>query len=1417
MAKNTQEAEVIVTLNGDRAKRAIKEMEQEYERLRNAALEARKAGDDALGDKLDAQARKLTRDMEITRRETKKFADVMKNINAASLKELRSAAKQLQSEINKLRPGTQQFIEKTKQLKDVNTRINQLTTSFKGLAMQEKQATFSLKGLADGFNKYFGMVTAGIAAITGVSMAFRKAAEDAARLDDTYADVMKTTGLLHEQVAELDQELMKINTRTSREQLLLLARDAGKLGIQGKDAILGFVRAADQIQVALGEDLGEGAIRNLGKIADVLGYTSSMGIEKSLLSIASSINAVGQASTASESYLVDFTQRMAGVAAQTGISAANIIGFASGLDQSAMKVEMASTAFQKFLMKLYEDPAKFAAYANLEVGKFTELLQNDANQAVITILKALKDQDGFASLVPIFKDMGLDGARAVSVLAAMATNINAVTEAQRLANVEFEKATSVTEEYNIKNNNLQANLEKARKEFQNASIALGQSLNPIMLKSTKLTTHLIKALATYGKEIKTVVITMAALTTAIKLQTIAQKGLNAANKLGQTIQKTGQTIAWAYRVVMMKLTGQTQLATFAQAELNKVMSASVFGLVATAVSVLVFGISRLVRNYREAAEAADWEATIEKKVNKEYAEQAGRVKALTAIVESNNMALSERKKALEELRNLVPDYHGDLTKEGRLINSNKEAIDEYCKSLRQMIRLQTHKDELQELEQQIIEKEDELEKARQKQRDALIKASGDTTESYSTLGGLKFTDYGKASGKVRVLEKELESLYIRENQISVKMGELTKGSVDGLTEEQREIEEVRKKYEQLFNDAKNAYVGAPSEGMKALGKLQEQMDEEIAAIKKKYAQVTEETTGSGSGGGLTDKELKKTYDARIEQIEQLQRREQNLINGQFFNRDITAEQHEEKLVEIKVKYLEQKKALAERYGQDTSAIEEQLLAAEVARHKFYYDKEMKLCEKRWMEEEIGLRQQLQDNAITQEEFDKLMLENKEKYLREQQELALGYNQDGSGIQLKDIEERQKEEEHALKQSLMSQKVTQMEYDSQMVEIRLKYLQQRLQLARQSGQDETAILQEILAAQVEAEELAMKQMAKLKEDAKKVIAGLDPSSARKSELDEQLKQLQVLHDAKLLSEQQYEEAVKQMRKKYADEDLNDKLGNIADYIDKANEMMEGASNFVTSLKEAESAKLEEQYQADLTAAGDNAERREQIEAEYEQKKLDLQKKYADTEMVINIAKTVANGAAAAVKAYLDGGVFAGPALAAMIAATTAVEVATIIAQRNAIKNASVNANTSTQNPTQNTGQRTITGYAEGGYTEDHTTLTTVGERGTEWVAPHWMLQENPVHFAKLERYRKAGSHGRSGSMSRGFADGGFTAPGTDRMDGVLSGVTKEDIRQAIYDGMSDALLNQLIRAYVVRKDITEIDNQDNRFKHQTSRG
>ena len=1275
MAKNTQEAEVIVTLNGQAAKRAIKEMEQEYERLTNAALEARKAGNDALGDKLDAQAQKLTRDMEITRRETKKFADIMKNINGASLKELRSAANQLKSEINKLTPGTQAFIEKSKQLQQVNTRIRQMTNEFKGLVVEEKQAAFSLKGLADGFNKYFGMVTAGVAAVTGLSMAFRKAAEEAAKLDDTYADVMKTTGLLHEQVADLDKELMKIDTRTSREQLLLLARDAGKLGIQGKENILGFVRAADQIQVALGEDLGEGAIRNLGKIADVLGYTSSMGIEKALLSIASSINAVGQASTASEAYLVDFTQRLAGVAAQTNISAANIIGFASGLDQSAMKVEMAATAFQKFLMKLYEDPAKFAAYANLEVEKFTDLLQNDANQAIITILKALKDQDGFASLVPIFKDMGLDGARAVSVLAAMATNINAVTEAQKLANVEFEKATSVTEEYNTKNNNLQANLEKARKEFQNASITLGQSLNPIMLKSTKATTYLIKALATYGKEIKAAVVSVALFTAAVKAHAIAHAAVNAVTKIGMTLKATYKTIVLALRVAYLKLTGQMEAAAAAQLELTAAMSTNVFGLIATAVATLTVAIVHFTKEAKKANDVTEKMEEVQKRINSEYAEEAGRVQALNNIVHNNSIEIDQRRKALEELKKIVPEYHADLTKEGQLIKDNTDALADYIKNLEISTRARVLDDEYYKAVSATLEAEKNLETAKQKTQDALIAANGNT----ATISGIVMQSTAGAYSNRQVTP----------------YGQALKDEEDA----QEELNKAKAFQEELEKRIGKEHVKTSSNAKKAL----EEESDAVEATTAKYENLSDAKNG---------KKGESPYQKALNDLEKNQREEENTLKQSYINREITTEEYEKSMREINLKYLQEKVGLAKKFGEDeTSAVSAwlnaQITAAELANKEIY-----------------------------------ALLKQREDWEKEQQ------------------------------------------------------------------------------AELEAYQ---KKLEELKEEAEKVRDWLDPSAARMQDLDDELATLEDLHQAKLLSEEEYERAVKKLRKQYADEDLKEKLENVQKYCEKANSLMEQASNFVTALKEAESAKLEAQYQADLTAAGDNAEKREEVESQYEQKKLEIQKKYADADMAINIAKTIAAGALAAIQAFAQLGPIGGAVAAAMIAVITAADVATIVAQRNAIKNTSVNSTHSssasaTTPSNDNTGTRTLTGYDEGGDTpkaaSDKTPVGIV--HANEWVAPAWMKRREPVLFANLEQYRKTGGRVKLANAMKGFAEGGFTS-GTQAMQsgGNLS-LSKDEIETAVESAIVKAMDEGKLYAIVQYGDILIAKGKHDNFKKTMKR-
>lgn len=1188
MAKNTTEAEVIVTLNGQAARNELKRLETEIDHYERAATDAYKAGDKALGDKMSKNASQLRKQFNVAKKEMKDFSDMMKTLNSKSLNELKSAASQLRKQLGQLVPGTQQFIDKSKHLQQVNSRIKSLEASFKSVVTEEKRATLSLKGLADGFNKYFGMVTAGTAAITGLSMAFRKSAEEAAKLDDVYSDVMKTTGLLHEEVEGLDEELMKIDTRTSREQLLLLARDAGKLGIQGKDNILGFVRAADQIQVALGEDLGEGAIRNLGKIADVLGYTSSMGIEKALLSIASSINAVGQASTASEAYLVDFTQRLAGVAAQTKISAANIIGFASGLDQSAMKVEMAATAFQKFVMKLYEDPAKFAEYANMEVKAFTDLLQNDANQAIITILKALKDQDGFASLVPIFKEMGLDGARAVSVLAAMATNIDAVTDAQALANQEFSKATSVTDEYLVKNNNLNAQLEKARKEFKNASIQLGQSLNPIMLKSTKLTTYLVKALATYGKEIKAVIIALAALTGVVKAQAIAEGVRALALKVSNTLSATGTVLSNKLLAAYYRLTGQTLKMAAAQKAANAAMSSSVIGAIAVAVAALTFAIARYVNKLKEANQELTYTEQLEKRIGEEQNKETARVIALTKIVNDQNVAYNKRKEALEELKKIVPDYHASLTKEGKLINNNKIAIDKYIESLKQATRMKILEEDFTDIQEKLMNAEDEYKQAMKELSDAMSQPAPLSPAAHAVYEQ-NINNLGKAA---RDAKKNLEDLQKKEQELMGKIG--TSSAAEGATTT-------------LNTDD---IVGNGGDG------------------------------GNGGNGG----------------------------NGNSYN---TANKTIDKQIDLQ-------KQIRERIAEEL----------ELAKY-----------EQEW-QDRFDYSDRLQDPSIVDpkanEEFwDKIY-----------------------------------------------------------------------------GQRD------------------------------KIVAQLEDQSLSK-EYETEMMWLEKLHQNKLLSEETYEKLVFKTKVKYLEK-----------YTEQTSQIANQASNLVAAIREAETAQLEAQYQAQLTAAGDNAEEREKIEAEYEQKKLDMQKKYADVDMVIQIAQAVSAGALGAIQAYTaaKGNPVLGGIYAAIIAATTAAQVATIIAQRNAIKNASVNGSGSSSST--NTGKRTLTGYAEGGYTEDHTTLTTVGEKGTEYVIPHWMVRKNPVMVANLERYRRSGSHGRSGSVSRGFADGGFTSPTSS------ASLPSMDVSNVDWQAMRE--FNSIMRycaengLFVKYGDIMMAKKKHDTFKNQTTR-
>ncbi len=426
-------------------------------------------------------------------------------------KEVESTIKSLESELIKLKRiqknltiGSEEYVETTLKIREIQNVIRENTRAFQQQETALEHSLEKLSNIADiimSIQSVMQMFDAGVGKLKDL-------AADAAALDDVYADVQKTTGLTHEEVEKLNEAFKKMDTRTSREQLNQLAYEAGKLGISSAEQVAQFVSASDKINIALGDVLGEGAMVKIGKLSDVYAKSTQQladagdDLESKMLKIGSAVNMLGQSSTANEGYLVEFLSRMGGIATQANLSADAILGFASALDQDMQKQEMSATAFQKFIMQMIKKPVEFAASARMEVREFTELMQSDMNEALLRVLDGFKGSGGLVSLQPIFQDLGLDAARAASVISSMANSVDKIREAQAIANDELTTGASVINEYNTKNNTMQAQAEKAKKAFEDVRIELGNELYPVLVSMTKVGTGLTKGLAGFVRLLK---------------------------------------------------------------------------------------------------------------------------------------------------------------------------------------------------------------------------------------------------------------------------------------------------------------------------------------------------------------------------------------------------------------------------------------------------------------------------------------------------------------------------------------------------------------------------------------------------------------------------------------------------------------------------------------------------------------------------------------------------------------------------------------------------------------------------------------------------------------------------------------------------------------------------------------------------
>lgn len=620
--------------------------------------------------------------------------------------------RELTRDVKKMTIGTKEYNDKVKEIAQLNSILAEHKRAVRGVVEESQSLGKQLGSMADFFNKWYYSLQMGLDALGGVTTTIRKCVNDYAEMEEAMADVRKYTGQTAEQVHEMNEDFKRMDTRTSREQLNALAGAAGRLGITNKKMIEEFVDGADKINVALGDDLGEGAVDKIGKLAHMFGEDEKKGLRGAMLATGSAVNDLAQASSANAGYIVDFTADLSGVGVQAGLTQAQIMGLASALSQNMQEEATASTVFSQLITKMYQEPARFAALASEDVKEFTKLLKTNANEALLKFLSSMQAAGGFDKMAPLFTEMNLDGTRAVNVLASVASHLDQVKEAQKVAFNAYNEGTSVIEEFNVQNNTVLADIEKAKKQFLDLSADLGEKLLPLvrhsitagslLVKTIKLIYEVGEFLVKHAGAIATVAASLLLYNGVLTVTILKTKLYNAYLRVAIALDTAYRATMTLTRSAMVALHAVWALLTRGVQGYIVVMRAArlasltnpwtALATVLSVVGVAIYSATKAwqthkraihdnLQEVKEANAIKKQQAEIDKRVAESHIEEKTRIAQLNKIIHSNAFSINERRAAIAALQRIVPSYHAKISKEGKLYNDNIKTVKEYIRQL----------------------------------------------------------------------------------------------------------------------------------------------------------------------------------------------------------------------------------------------------------------------------------------------------------------------------------------------------------------------------------------------------------------------------------------------------------------------------------------------------------------------------------------------------------------------------------------------------------------------------------------------------------------------------------------------------------------------------------------------------------------
>lgn len=1362
-------ATVNIEVNSQSAKRRLSELETKLADLNKKKAEFERTGNTAGLVKIEKDIQKVSRQMNTARTNAQKCEAALKKLNSASPKELRMVLRQLQKDLNHIERGSDAWKRHVETIKRVKAEI-------KNVDAELREHEGLLSRINRKVNDWGMSIASAAAAFTGMVFTARQAVQAYADMEGEMANVRKFTGMTADEVDKLNEAFKSMDTRTSREDLNKLAQEAGRLGLQSQDDVLGFVKAADQINVAL-DDLGEGATQTLSKLTDIFGDRERLGVEQSLLSVGSVINELSQNSTASAPYLADFAQRLAGVGKQANMTIPQIMGFAAVLDSQGQAVEMSATALGQLIMKLFQDPAKIAKATGMDLQAFSKVMKEDTNEALIMLLERLHELGDISVLAPVFDAMGTDGARASSVIAALAGNIDIVKQQQQAANVAFKEGTSVTKEYNIQNNTVQAQLDKAKKGFHEMAVELGQKLAPAMkyaITGTSAMMHVLSGLISFIGNHKTLIITLTlaiiGYTAAVKANTIAKITDAAVDKIANALLATRRVLVLAASAAYNALTGNMVRARAATVLLNQTLKLSPWGLAIAGVTALYGGLISLLQSVDDNRKAAkrlaeehrqwiDSISNIDEASNRYSSNELTRLKALYKSATDETAARKNRISAAQQMQSLYPAIFSNFSNEAIMAGEAKSAYDKLTLSIIANAKARAAAEKIQENEKKILDLEDEVRRNEAWAHNAGVRAVN-AREQQRQNNDRNSAQHAFMPAGVQTHGEQQLSETIRDNtkqqEIANRNIEKANGQIKDLKTSNDRLAKIPGVSDLLTGGGDNAKTPKISYTHGVGG-------------------GTPSSPSHNGGGGNTpttndeDDALKKMKD-EIEKLTADKNDALTKLNNQYRKGELKGyDDYVDQQYNRTKQYYDDVLAVYQKYGQDQSK-EAADVRTKQADDEAKHDTEMVERKKRSLEQQRDA-----DKMAAQMRFyepDSEIFHNQQALDNELAKIDIKYLEKVRDLTVENTKERA-DAELALEKAKQAEIQRQRKQLEQNLSAWLYIYSQQDEKARMDAELRVAkqLYDKKLLNEVEYQEARAAIEKKYRDE----VNSNTGTKAKNQDFDDakdtyklQLKALEDAHKQGLISQEDYENRKWQIVQNYHNKimqlignqgsewgsmvadlvetwkagfenlgsTLPDKLKNIAAMAASAFAVMNAGiksyTDYANASRDLEVKKVEQSYDAQIEAAGNNEKKRKQLEEQKEKEIAKIKTKYDKRAMVIEMAQAVASTAMAAINAYASAaqvpmiGYILAPIAASMALAAGALQIATI----------------------KKSHQAQQMGYYEGGFTgRDGNNRREVGVvHANEFVANHRAVA-NPELLPVLRLIDQAQRNNTVGSLTR----------------------------------------------------------------------